>query len=94
MAVGKDGRVGDPGMQRISFPRHQLVEGNLPLRLAVEDRDGPAQSWLREPPEGAEERIDRVGWDSINEVTLDLFDLAQEFGGEYDGWEATIEKGT
>jgi regulator of RNase E activity RraB len=38
------------------------------------------------------ERIDRVDRDSINEVTLDLFDLAQELGGEYDGWETTVEK--
>jgi regulator of RNase E activity RraB len=38
------------------------------------------------------ERTDRVDWQSINEVTLELFDLAQELGGEYDGWETTVEK--
>ncbi len=40
------------------------------------------------------ERIDRVDWRSIDDVTLDLFDLTQELGGEYDGWETTVERGT
>ena len=40
------------------------------------------------------ERTDRVDWQSINEVTLELFDLAQELGGEYDGWETKVENGT
>lgn len=30
--------------------------------------------------------------DEIDEVTLELFDLAQELGGRYDGWECPIEK--
>ncbi len=38
------------------------------------------------------ERTDRVDRDSIDELTLDLLDLAQELGGEYDGWETTVEK--
>lgn len=38
------------------------------------------------------ERTDRVDLQSINELTLDLFDLAQELGGEYDGWETTVEE--
>lgn len=38
------------------------------------------------------ERIDRVDWDSINEATLELFRLAQEVSGHYDGWETSIEK--
>ncbi|MCU0917170.1 MAG: DUF695 domain-containing protein [Planctomycetes bacterium] len=40
------------------------------------------------------ERTDRVDWKSIDEITLELFDLAQELGGEYDGWETTVGKGT
>jgi len=36
------------------------------------------------------ERIDSVDWASINEVTIELFDLAQASGGEYDGWEAGL----
>jgi len=38
------------------------------------------------------ERMDRVDWDSINEATLVLFRLAQEFNGNYDGWETSVEK--
>lgn len=39
------------------------------------------------------ERADRVDWESINGVTLELLDLAQGLGGEYDGWETSVEKG-
>jgi hypothetical protein len=39
------------------------------------------------------ERVDRVDKDSINEVTILLFRLAKEVGGDYDGWETSVEKG-
>jgi regulator of RNase E activity RraB len=29
---------------------------------------------------------------TINDVVLDLFDLAGECAGEYDGWETSVEK--
>lgn len=38
------------------------------------------------------ERMDSVDWDSINQVTLELFDLAKAFSGDYDGWETSVEK--
>lgn len=38
------------------------------------------------------ERVDRVDWNSINKITLELFRLANELGGEYDGWETSIER--
>lgn len=37
------------------------------------------------------ERFDRVDWDSINDVTLTLYRLAERLGGEYDGWETSVE---
>lgn len=36
------------------------------------------------------ERIDPLDWNSINELTISLFDLAEECGGTYDGWEAGL----
>ncbi|MEM7234990.1 MAG: DUF695 domain-containing protein [Planctomycetota bacterium] len=33
-----------------------------------------------------------VNYGTINDVTLELFDLAKETGGEYDGWEARVER--
>lgn len=36
------------------------------------------------------ERRDAVDGNSINEVTILLADLADEFGGDYDGWETPI----
>jgi hypothetical protein len=36
------------------------------------------------------ERVDRVDWNSINEVTLELFELASESCGIYDGWETEV----
>jgi len=38
------------------------------------------------------ERMDQANWNSIKEVTLDLFRLAQEIGGTCDGWETSVEK--
>ena len=37
------------------------------------------------------ERVDHVDWDSINEVTLDLYELAETCDGDYDGWETSVE---
>jgi uncharacterized protein (TIGR01619 family) len=34
-----------------------------------------------------------IEYPTINEATLTLFDLAEEFGGRYDGWETSVEKG-
>lgn len=39
------------------------------------------------------ERMDRVDWAAINEVTLDLFHWAQAVNGDYDGWESSVELG-
>lgn len=33
-----------------------------------------------------------VNYKSINNVTLELFGLAKDLGGEYDGWETSVEK--
>lgn len=38
------------------------------------------------------QRIDSVDWDSINEVALELFELANSFAGDYDGWETSVER--
>ncbi len=38
------------------------------------------------------ERIDFVDWDSINAVTLELTELAELHGGDYDGWETPVVK--
>jgi hypothetical protein len=35
-------------------------------------------------------RNDPVDFRSIADATLSLFDLAQELGGEYDGWETPV----
>jgi hypothetical protein len=38
------------------------------------------------------ERVDRVDWPSINEVTIQLFRMANDSSGEYDGGETSVEK--
>ncbi len=38
------------------------------------------------------ERDDDVDWNSINQVTLELYELAETLGGDYDGWETSVEK--
>jgi uncharacterized protein (TIGR01619 family) len=37
-------------------------------------------------------RVDKVGYDEIDEFTLELWEKAQELNGDYDGWETSIEK--
>jgi hypothetical protein len=37
-------------------------------------------------------RDDHASWNEINEVTLELFDIATALGGDYDGWESPVEK--
>lgn len=38
------------------------------------------------------ERVDLVDWGSINDVTLELFELAHSLSGYYDGWETVLIK--
>lgn len=38
------------------------------------------------------ERTDCVDWNSINQVTLELFELAESLKGDYDGWETSVER--
>ena len=37
-------------------------------------------------------RIDKVGFNDIDEYTINLWEKAKEHEGEYDGWETSIEK--
>ncbi len=37
-------------------------------------------------------RIDKVGYDEIDEYTLELWQKASDLNGEYDGWETSIEE--
>ncbi len=37
-------------------------------------------------------RVDKVDIDSVNDYTLNLWELAERFNGDYDGWETSVEK--
>jgi uncharacterized protein (TIGR01619 family) len=37
-------------------------------------------------------RVDKVDLDSVDEYVLDLWQLAEECNGDYDGWETSVEK--
>ena len=37
-------------------------------------------------------RIDKIGYDEIDEYTLELWQKASDLNGDYDGWETSIEK--
>jgi hypothetical protein len=39
-------------------------------------------------------RVDHVELGKIHEVVMNLYDLAKEHGGDYDGWETSVEKET
>jgi regulator of RNase E activity RraB len=38
-------------------------------------------------------RCHAVDFGTINDMVLELFDLAEECAGDYDGWETSVEKG-
>ncbi len=38
-------------------------------------------------------RFHAVDFRTINDVVLELFDLAQKYAGDYDGWETSVERG-
>ena len=37
-------------------------------------------------------RLDKVGYNDIDEYTLKLWEKAQELNGDYDGWETSVQK--
>lgn len=37
-------------------------------------------------------RVDKVDIDSVNDYILNLWELAEQFNGDYDGWETSVEK--
>ncbi len=37
-------------------------------------------------------RVDKIDFAGIDEIVLPLWSQAQEYGGEYDGWETSVEK--
>ncbi len=55
----------------------------------VEERD-ERESNPTHPAAVTLERIDSVDWESVNEVTMDLFVMAHDVGGVYDGWETQV----
>ena len=38
-------------------------------------------------------RVDNVAHDVVDDYVLELWELAQECNGDYDGWETSVEKG-
>lgn len=58
----------------------------------ITDQSGSDDSEAGHPFGLTLERTDRVDWNSINEVTLELLRMAQEINGAYDGWETSVEK--
>lgn len=50
------------------------------------------KSWGEFPYRLQIKRVDKVDQDSVDEYVIYLWRLAQEIGGNYDGWETSIEK--
>lgn len=36
------------------------------------------------------QRVSAVDWDTIEDITIELFEMAQEHGGEYEGWGSQV----
>lgn len=68
------------------------------VRSVVVEEAGEADavSDVGEEEQGPQIRIQLVrrdvpSFEGIDEITMPLFDLAEQFGGEYDGWETSVE---
>ncbi|MFN6104527.1 MAG: DUF695 domain-containing protein [Planctomycetaceae bacterium] len=60
---------------------------------AVTDESAVADANSPFPWSVSFERVDNVDWNSINEVTIELLELANSLAGDYDGWETSVETG-
>ena len=66
--------------------------------IADAEREGFAVAGLVDTAEGERafgaqlDRVDSVGLDHIHDVTMGLVELAEQHGGDYDGWEASLER--
>jgi hypothetical protein len=38
------------------------------------------------------ERVDKVDPNSIDDVVINIWQIARDLGGDYDGWETSVEK--
>ena len=60
------------------------IDFSLEGESRSEDGDGALPCWLQVS------RVDSVDSHTINGITLELLRLAQEHGGDYDGWECPV----
>jgi len=72
--------------------RAEFIRKAVSCGFTITDESESGEPECEHPYGVTLERIDRVDWNSINKVTLDLFRLAHDIGGEYDGWETSVEK--
>jgi len=71
--------------------RATFVAGVRKLGFAVTDEGTVDDPNSLHPFSVSFERVDKVDWNSINVVTIELFELANSLSGEYDGWETSVE---
>ncbi|MCA8986130.1 MAG: DUF695 domain-containing protein [Planctomycetaceae bacterium] len=74
--------------------RDQFVAAVQDRGFAVTHQDTVDDPSCTQPLSVKFEREDNVDWDSMNLVTLDLFELANSLRGDYDGWETSVERET
>ena len=56
------------------------------------EQDDPDPEAESEFPFGVSfQRVDHIDWDTINQITIELYDLAEAAHGDYDGWETSVE---
>jgi regulator of RNase E activity RraB len=72
--------------------RNKFIAKSVSAGFKVTDQSESDNSAAEHPYGVTLERVDHVDWNSINEATLELFRLAQEVNGDYDGWETSVEK--
>jgi len=72
--------------------RKQFVAAIRNLGFTIKRQDKVEDKTSHFPLSVSFERVDHVDWNSINQITVELFDLANAYSGDYDGWETSVEK--
>lgn len=70
--------------------RSQFITAVTEAGYAVIDEDFDEESDGDYPYGVSLQRISAVDWDTIDEITFELFELAREHNGEYEGWGSQV----
>jgi uncharacterized protein (TIGR01619 family) len=70
--------------------RSQFIQATAGSGYKVIDQDYNDEDGHEFPYGVSLQRVSPVDWDTIDEITFELFDLAREHNGDYEGWGSQV----